>query len=66
MRKCVRCQTEMKLGYGLKIDNIAGGIAPIRLSKGIGLFSERKEKVKVAVCPNCGEISIYIEDVEKL
>ena len=30
------------------------------------LFGGRIGKPKVAVCPQCGEISLYIEDVEKL
>ncbi len=29
------------------------------------LFGGRIGKPKVAICPKCGEVSIYIEDVEK-
>ena len=30
------------------------------------LFSGRIGKPRVAVCPVCGEVSIYLEDVDKL
>ncbi|WP_312699026.1 nucleic acid-binding protein [Sedimentibacter sp.] len=30
------------------------------------LFSKRIGKPKVAICPNCGEVSIYVENVEDL
>lgn len=66
MRKCVRCSTDMKEGYGLKFDSILAGIAPVQLSKKVGALSEGLEKVKVAVCPQCGELSIYIEKLDKL
>lgn len=65
MRKCVRCGSEMKEGYGLKIESIFAGLAPIRLSKNVGTLSDGLEKVKVAVCPECGELSIYIENSDK-
>lgn len=60
MRLCVRCQTEMvegcklresRQGYDVGIINTrAGGFAP-----SLG-------KTRVAVCPQCGEVSIYIEN----
>jgi len=30
------------------------------------LFGGRIGKPKVAICPKCGEVSIYVEDVKKL
>ena len=30
------------------------------------LFGGRIGKPKVEICPKCGEVSIYVEDVEKL
>lgn len=30
------------------------------------LFGGRIGKPNVAICPNCGEVSIYLEDVGKL
>ena len=30
------------------------------------LFGGRMGKPKVAICPECGEVSIYLDDVERL
>lgn len=29
-------------------------------------FSDRIEKPKVAICPNCGEISLYVTKLDKI
>lgn len=55
MRKCVRCGAEMMEDYG-----ITSGYG-IVVRKGLSAV-----KPKAAVCPRCGEVSIYVEDVEKL
>lgn len=31
-----------------------------------GIFSSTIDKPRVAVCPKCGEISMYLKDIEKL
>lgn len=62
MRKCLRCGTYMEEDYGLKIENIfTAGIAPVILSKGQGIFSEGKEKIKAAICPSCGYVELYVD-----
>lgn len=62
MRKCLRCGCEMKEDYGLKIESLLAGVASVRLAKGDNVLnSTALEKVKVAVCPKCGELSIYVE-----
>lgn len=61
MRTCKRCHTEMLEGFDIKVE---GGAYGIKLSKDSGLFAKRLEKPKVAICPDCGEISLYIEDLE--
>lgn len=66
MRKCHRCGEEMKEDYGLKISSFIAGIAPVILSKGQGVLSDELGKVKAAVCPNCGEISLYTENKKVL
>ena len=66
MRKCIRCQSEMIGGYGLKVQNVFTGVAQVALSKSTSVLSDPIEKVKVAVCPCCGEISIYVENTDKL
>lgn len=66
MRRCIRCGSEMKEGYGLKVESALAGIASVKLSDGVGAWSNGLEKVKVAVCPKCGEVSIYIEELSLL
>ena len=36
------------------------------LGKVSGVFSGTKGKVKANVCPNCGENSIFIDELEKV
>lgn len=56
MRKCIRCGAEMEedhkitSGYGIVIRGERG----------------RTAKPKVAVCPHCGELSLYIDSPDKL
>ena len=65
MRQCTRCKTEMVDNYSLKASNISA-IATILLAKGNGILSNELGKIKVAVCPNCGELSLYFDQLEKL
>lgn len=57
MRKCIRCGAEMKENYVIT----SGYGIVIRPEKGRSAV-----KPKVAVCPLCGEVSIYVEELEKL
>lgn len=66
MRKCHRCNTEMLEEYGLKISSINAGVAPVLLSKGQGVFADEFGKIKAAVCPKCGEVSLYTESKKVL
>ncbi len=66
MRKCIRCGSEMQEGYGLKVSSLFAGVAPILLSKGHGILSDELGKIKVAVCPGCGEISLYFDQLDKI
>ncbi len=61
MRKCIRCGSEMK--ENCAIDSY-GGIELIDKNK--KLFKRGLGAPKVAICPKCGEVSIYLEDVSKL
>lgn len=65
MRKCLRCEETMIEDYMLKTENLTAQ-ASVLLAKGSGIFSGARGKVKAAVCPKCGEISIYFENVDKL
>lgn len=66
MRKCYRCGSTMLEECGLKICSVMTGVAPVLLSKGQGIMSEELGKVKVAVCPKCGEISLYTDNYKVL
>ncbi|MEG0330071.1 MAG: hypothetical protein RR537_05680 [Longicatena sp.] len=66
MRICIRCQSEMVEDYGLKIESFSAGVAPVKLSRGQGVLSESVGNIKLAICPNCGEISLYIEDYKDI
>lgn len=60
MRKCVRCGEKMEEGFKL-----TGGYGNAIRKKG---FGGKAVYPKAAVCPKCGEISIYVDDeqLEKL
>jgi len=60
MRKCLRCGEEMVENLAVK----AGGYSVILTQRGI--LKDSLGKVKCAVCPKCGYIENYIEDISKL
>lgn len=54
----------MQEGCTVKVEGAGYGVVlPTQENK---LFSGRIGKPRVAVCPVCGEVSIYLEDVDKL
>ena len=61
MRKCLRCNVQMVEDRDIKVDMQGYGIS-VTLP---GVFCKKIAKPKVAECPNCGEISLYIENAEK-
>lgn len=63
MRECIRCKSEMVEQCDLKVQGAGYGVV---LTSNEKIFSERLGKPKIAICPNCGEISIYMDDVNKL
>ncbi len=64
MRKCVRCNSTMVEGCGIKITG--GGYGIVLTDDENKLFGGRMGEPKVAICPNCGEVSIYLEDTDRL
>jgi ribosomal protein S27AE len=48
----------------LKIEGAGYGIVMATDDK--RLFANRIGKPKVAICPNCGEVSIYVENTKNL
>jgi hypothetical protein len=65
MRKCLRCDDTMVEDYMLKTENFTAQ-ASVLLGKGSGIFSESKGKIKAAVCPKFGEISIFFDKLDKI
>ena len=65
MRTCIRCNTKMVEDCGVKIQG-AGYTFVITENENIMFGSQSIGKPKAAVCPNCGEISFYLEDVKQL
>lgn len=63
MRKCIRCGSEMREECAIRQQDNACGLVIV---KGGGIFGRTVGKVKAAVCPECGEISLYVEETEKL
>lgn len=63
MRTCHSCNIDMIEGFDIKVE---GGAYGIKIATGRKIFAHRLEKPKVAICPKCGEISLYIEDVDKI
>lgn len=60
MRICKQCDSEMINGFDIKAE---GGAYGIEISEGDGFFAKRLGKPNVAICPDCGEISLYIENI---
>lgn len=65
MRKCIRCGSEMTENCGIKVQGKTYGIVLTDENKSF-LEGRRIAEPKVAVCPECGEVSFYLEDVSKL
>lgn len=64
MRKCLRCGTEMVEHCAIKVEGAGYGI--VLATDERKLFSPRIGNPKVAICPNCGELSLYMEHPEAL
>ena len=64
MRKCVRCNIAMVENCGIKVKGAAYGL--VLTDDENKWWGGRMEQPKVAICPKCGEVSIYLENVERL
>jgi hypothetical protein len=62
-RICNQCQTEMIDDYKVTVE---ADISGLKISqKGKGLFKNVSAKPKASVCPNCGNVALYIDDFKK-
>jgi len=57
MRKCLRCEAQMVEDMAVMVTNKHIGIE-VREQ---GMFKMPLEKIKCAVCPNCGYVETYVE-----
>ena len=57
MRICKQCQCSMDEGYVLKVNTYG----TVKIEKG----QAKPGIISVAVCPDCGEISLYIVNSEE-
>ncbi|MBG9986209.1 nucleic acid-binding protein [Facklamia sp. DSM 111018] len=64
MRICIRCNTKMVENCGIKVKGARYGV--VLTDDEDKWFGGRLGEPKVAICPSCGEVSIYLEDVNKL
>ena len=64
MRLCLRCQTPMVEDCDIK-QELSGYRLTVSNKTNV-VFAGRIGPPCVAICPKCGEISLYIEDVSKL
>ena len=62
MRKCIRCEVELKENFAVKVEGAADGL---KITKP-GIFKETLGKVHCAVCPSCGYIEFYLDDPSKI
>lgn len=64
MRQCIRCGEEMRENCDIKVEG--SGVGIVLSSDESRLFGGRIGKPKVAICPHCGEVSIYLEKPDQL
>ena len=62
MRQCIRCNQEMI--ENLEINVSSGGYGIDIREK--GLFKNSLGRIKCAVCPECGYLETYIDDITKI
>lgn len=60
MRKCLRCKNDM-------IENLEVTASSYSIDiREKGMFKTRIEKIKCAICPECGYTELYIANPEKI
>ena len=62
MRKCLRCENEMVENLEVMVSNGRYGI-DVRDKE---MFKNAIEKIKCAVCPECGYTETYIDNTDKI
>ena len=62
MRKCIRCEAEMIENFDVKAEGAAYGLKITEQ----GIFKDNLGKVQAAVCPKCGYLEFYLNNVSKI
>ena len=65
MRTCSRCKTEMIEDLGISIQSSRYRVNLVDDERKL-FFQKKLGRIKAAVCPKCGEVSLYVEDVDSL
>lgn len=60
MRACNQCETKMIEDCDVKVDGTAYGINIKQKRKGV--FNNVSAKPKAAICPNCGNVTLYVDE----
>lgn len=58
----MRCESEMIENYDVKVEGAAYGL---KITKP-GIFKDNLGKVHAAICPECGQLEFYLDDVSKI
>lgn len=64
MRTCIRCGEKMKEDCDIRVQGAGYGI--VLSADAYKLFGGRMGRPRVAICPKCGEVSIYLADPSQL
>ena len=62
MRKCLRCDATMVEDLAVMVTNGGNGV-DVREK---GMFKGALDKIKCAVCPECGYTETYIDNTESI
>ncbi len=67
-RICLRCGSEMNLNYEAESgsESMSGQRGFLLVDRHKVLSNKRHIWCNVAICPECGEVSIYTEELNKL
>ena len=60
MRNCIRCGSPLREGYALRSADVH--VHAMMIASSDSIFCSVVARPKAAICPNCGEVSFYIED----
>lgn len=66
MRKCIRCNAEMVEGLDVKTTVNADKLRVVRPNTSGVMPKNFLGDVRAAVCPMCGSMEFYLDDLERI